>query len=95
MARKSSGAGTKPISTAIDEKLYSHLQLLAENSGVKVGKYCRIVLEDAVKRGFLVVEETSYRIQSPSDLDYSTPDVLSLRAAEKPTQHAPRRSAGA
>lgn len=91
MARRSSGKGTTPLSTAIDSQLHQQLKLLAAKSAVSVNKYARMVLEDAVKNGVLAVTETTIKLLPTS---YSTPEVISLRAAEKPDTPKPRRSAG-
>ena len=97
MARRSSGKDTTPVSTAIDSRLFSELKKLAEKGGIKVNKYCRIVIEDAVSRGVFAVEEKTYSLQTSRNPPtiYSPEEIQSMRAAENPIKNTPRRSAGA
>ena len=91
MARRSSGKGTTPLSTAIDSQTYAQLVELAGRSGVAVARYARIVIEDAVSRGVVVQKQTVFTV---TPTNYNTPDIIALRAAENPIQRTPRRSAG-
>jgi hypothetical protein len=94
MARRSSGKGTHPVSTAIDLELFAELQKLANRGGITVNKYCRIVIQDAVSRGVFAVEEKTYTLQTPKNLPtiYSPEEIESIRAAENPTPNKPGRA---
>ena len=62
MSRKSSGKQTTPISTAISTNLHQKLIELAAKGDVTVGRYCRAIIEDAVKRSVVVKASVNYEI---------------------------------
>ena len=84
------GKGKKSISTTVPVEIMAALDHLAIESGITRSNYAREVIIQAVNAG---------RILSSRDIKrrerYSTPEVISLRAAENPIKDRPRRSAGA
>ena len=87
------GKGKSLVSATIPNEVLEALDYLACKSGLSRSSYAREAIISRVTEGRLFPsQEVEERKRAKK---YNTPEVISLRAAEKPTQHAPRRSAGA
>lgn len=84
------GKGKTSLSTTIPNDVLEALDYLASESGLTRSNYARQILIETVKSGRTLSSRDIMRRER-----YNTPEVLALRAAEKPILPTPRRSAGA
>jgi metal-responsive CopG/Arc/MetJ family transcriptional regulator len=83
------GKGKTSISTTIPNEVLEALDYLATKSGVTRSTYAREAIIASVRAGRTV------SAQELMQRRYNTPEVISIRPAENPTNPKPRRSAGA